>query len=167
MREINEMRTIMVVVGYEACDGTEFTNKEECEEYEKMLNGQIIISNFAKLVVKMVEEDDGITKANTPDATDFVGSGVGSGYGLALVEIKNENDVSFCNAYKNLVNAKHGKPFTNDMIGKHIIVGVTYDYYGDNRENGDWKYETCWIYGTIEDQIALYAKRLREAFEIK
>ena len=167
MKEIKEIRTIEEVVGYEAFDGTKFVDKTECEKYEKMTAEEAIKKNFAKLVVAMAEEDDDITKANTPHTEEFIGAGVGEGYGLALVRIKDENDVNICNAYKKLVCPKYGKEFTNDMIGKDIIVGVTYDYYEGNREDGNWEYENCWVFGTIEYQIALYASRLKEAFKVE
>lgn len=166
MKEIKETRTIVEVVGYEAYDGTRFADKAECEKYEKLTAEEAIINNFEKLIVKIAEEED-ITKAEHADCEEFVGAGCGGGYGIALVRIKNEDDVNICNAYKKLVKPDYGKEFTNDMIGKEILVYIADEYYDDNKATGDWEYNTCWIYGTIEDQIALYTKRIREAFEVK
>ena len=164
MREIKETRTIEEVVGYEAYDGTRFADKTECEKYEKLTAEEAIINHFKKLIVKIAEEED-ITKAEHTGCEDFVGSGCGGGYGIALVRIKNEDDVNICNAYKKLVEPNSEKEFTNDMIGKEILVYVTDEYYNHNQETGDWEYNICWIYETIEYQIALYTKRIREAFK--
>lgn len=164
MREIKETRMIEEVVGYEAYDGTRFTSKEECRKYEDLTAKDAIIRKFSNLIITMVEEDEDITKANTYGAEEFVGSGVGEGYGLALIRIKDENDLNICNAYSNLF--RNEDKFTEDMIGKEIIVGVTAYYCGDHKINGDWKFEYCTVWGTVEDQIALYTKRLREAFEV-
>lgn len=164
MREIKETRMIEEVVGYEAYDGTRFTSKEECRKYEDLTAKDAIIKKFSNLIVAMAEEDEDITKANTCGAEDFVGSGVGEGCGLALVRIKDENDLYICNAYSEITSGKNR--FTEDMIGKEILVCVTDNYYGKNKITGNWNFNNCYVYGTIEDQIALYTKRLREAFEV-
>lgn len=167
MKEIKETRTIVEVVGYEAYDGTRFVDKAECEKYEKLTAEEAIKENFVKLIVKMVEEDEDITRGNYIRSEEYIGAGVGEGNGYALVRIKDEDDVNICNAYKKLVKHNYGKQFTNDMIGKDIIVFVSDDYYGDNKETGKWTLEYCWVYGTVEEQIEIYSKRVYKAFEVE
>lgn len=168
MKEIKEIRTIEEVVGYEAFDGTRFVDKDECIKYEKLTAEDVIKRKFADLIVVIVEEDEAITRGNYCDV-EFVGSGCGEGNGLALVRIKDENDFNICNAYNKLMHPKivHDEyGFTKDMIGKDVIVLVTNDYCGDNKETGNWELNFCMVYGTVEEQIRLYARRLKAAFTI-
>ena len=155
MKEIKEIRTIEEIVGYEAYDGTRFADKEECMKYEKLTAEKAIKDKFKKLIVGMIEELDFCDKGPA-----YLGSGCGEGMGYALVQIKDEADLNICNAYRELIKYHGERTFTEDMIGKEVLVIVTDDYYYSNRESGDWELEECYIYGTIEEQIKIYTDRL-------
>ena len=157
MKEIKKTRTIEEVVGYEAIDGTVFTNREECEKYEKLTAEEAIKNNFRKLIIGMEEE---YKFCNPEGKMSFLGAGCGEGFGFALVKIQNENDFNVCNAYCKLVSPSTPYQFTKDMIGKEILVNVTDDYYSYNRENNTWRLNDCYVYGTIERQIEIYTERL-------
>lgn len=161
MKEIKEIRTIEEVVGYEAYDGTKFVDKTECEKYEKMTAEEAIENKFRNLTVAMFEEYD----MTNNGCDEYVGSGVNEGFGIALVKIKDENDFNICKAFKNLHYPTAKNTFTEDMIGKEILVLVTSDYFGENKESGKWTYDNCWVFGTVEDQIKKYEEKLREAIK--
>lgn len=156
MREIMTIRTIEEVVGYEAFDGTKFESKDECEKYEKLTAEGAIKEKFKKLFVGMIEESEMIWGGKKV----FVGGGCGDGNGYALVRIKNENDLNICKAFYKITKDKSPREFTEDMIGKEIIVCVTDEYYESNRTNGEWDLTECYVDGTIEDNIETYKSRL-------
>lgn len=155
MREIIKTRTIEEVVGYEACDGTRFDTKEECEKYEKIAVRAVIVELFKKLVVNYIEE---ATITNWGDG--FAGSGVGEDWYYALVKINNEADLDVLRMYKELTRPTANQEITEDLIGKEIIVGIGARRYENGKNCDEFLFDNCWIYGTIEDQIKLYTESL-------
>ena len=57
MKAITNVKTVEEIVGYEACDGTRFTTKEECQKYENTAEA-VIKGRFKKLVVKEMVGSD-------------------------------------------------------------------------------------------------------------
>ena len=161
MREIIKTRTIEEVIGYEAFDGTTFADKAECEKYEKLTAEQAIENKFKNLTVAMFEEYE----MTNNGCDEYVGGGVNEGFGVALVKIKDENDFNICKAFQNLYYPTAKNSFTEDMIGKEVLVLVSSDYYVGNQESGEWTYDNCWVFGTIEDQIKKYEEKLRAAIK--
>lgn len=155
MREIIKTRTIEEVVGYEACDGTRFDTKEECEKYEKIAVRAVIVELFKKLVVNYIEE---ATISGWGDG--FVGSGVGEGWYYALVKINNEADLDILRMYKELTRPTTEQEITEDLIGKEIIVNIGERRYENGKDCDEFAFDNCWIYGTIEDQIKVYTESL-------
>ena len=159
MKEIKTTRTIEEVTGYEAFDGTKFTDKRECEKYEKLTAEEAIDKRFLKLIVAMFEE------LAFTDKVNLVGSGIGEGNGVVVVKIKDEDDLNIAKAFQKIHQPGTKRNFTEDMIGKEILVYITGDYYITEQENGDWNIDSCWIYGTVEDQIRAFAIGLKEVIK--
>ena len=157
MKEIKETRMIEEVVGYEAYDGTRFADRRECEKYEKLTAEEAINKAFSNLIVAMFEEDD-----FTQCGDSFIGSGVGEGCGIAVIKMKTEDDVNKANAFQHMHHRSAQKHFTTDMIGKEILVYISSDFYDTKQDTGTWSLDSCWIYGTVEDQVATFERRLRE-----
>ena len=147
MKEIKETKTIEEVTGYEAFDGQVFKEKEECEKYERSAKG-VLKKQFMGLVIKEMEVCD-ITNYGDVPFTE-----TGEDWYATLVKIKNAEDLKICNMYWELINPKAEAKFTNDMIGKIIIVSV-----GD----GDW----CYPMGPIEDCVEKYRKMLMKLTEVE
>ena len=159
MEIIKETRTVEEIKGYKAYDGTVFKDKEECEKYENTANA-IIINRFKQLVIKELE---GCVITQWGDS--FAACGCDEDWYYALVEIKNENDLTIAQMYQKITGySKHG--FTEDMIGKRVIVSIGTGIYPRPTEGSQCCYDNCYVYGTIEDQVKLYEEKLRKLEEV-
>ena len=155
MKAITNVKTVEEIVGYEACDGTRFTTKEECEKYENTATA-VIKGRFKKLVVKEMEGMD-----ITSEGCAYVGAGVEEDWYYALVAIKDENDLKAAQMYHALegFNGKHG--FDETMIGKKVIVGIGTGKYPMPEEGSKCEYDNSYVYGTIEDQVKKFEEAIR------
>lgn len=140
MEAIKKVITTEEIVGYKSFDGQEFKEKEECEKYERSAIG-VLKKQFMELVIKEMEVCD-ITNCGS-----LAFSECGEDWYAALIKIKNAEDLKICNMYWELINSKSTVKFTNEMIGKEILVRL-----GD----GDW----CYPYGTIEECVERYRTAL-------
>ena len=151
MREIKTTETIEKVVGYEAIDGKRFDSKDECEKYDKTA-AAVIKADFKKLIVKVMELCQITSYADVPF------SDIGEDCYVALVRIKDHNDLKTCNMYSELTRQKCY--FTDDMVGKDIIV---YIGWGDGKGNCD--YANGYPVGTIDDCLEAYKNGLMKLFK--
>ena len=156
MREIIKTRTIEEVVGYEAIDGTQFDTREECEKYEKITARAVIVERFKKLVVNYIEE-----ATITDCGNGFVGAGCGEDWYFALVKINNETDLDTLRMYKELTYPASAQKIDDSLIGKEVIVTIGERRY-DRGYCDEFMFDSCWIWGTIEDQIKLYTENLMQ-----
>ena len=130
MKEIKRTRTVEEVVGYEASDGTRFNNQEECKKYEETAKG-VIFNEFKRLIIG---EPFG-------ECTIWSDYGYGSDeFQLAVIEIKNADDLHTANMFAEAY--KFGYVFTNDFIGKRILINL--GYYGS--------YGDCGLYPRTEEE---------------
>lgn len=114
MKEIKRTRTIEEVTGYEAEDGTWFKTKEECEKYEETAKA-VIRRNFKRL---MIGEE-------FPECHIWERFGYGSEeFNLAIIEIKNEDDLRAVNMLAELEKCGSVSP---DYIGKRVLVSIGYN----------------------------------------
>jgi len=157
MKAITNVKTVEEIVGYEACDGTRFTTKEECQKYENTAEA-VIKDRFKKLVVKEMEGID-----ITSEGGAYVGAGVEEDWYYALVEIKDENDLKAAQMYHALEGCRSGKyGFDETMIGKRVIVGIGSGIYPMPEEGGKCAYDNSYVYGTIEDQVKKFEEAIRQ-----
>lgn len=157
MKTITNVKTVEEIVGYEACDGTRFKTKEECQKYENTAEA-VIKGRFKKLVVK---EMAGIDITNEGSA--YVGAGIEEDWYYALVEIKDENDLKAAQMYHTLEGYKSGKyGFDETMIGKRVIVGIGTGKYPMPEEGSRCEYDNSHVYGTIEDQVKKFEEAIRK-----
>ena len=154
MTELKQTRTIEEIVGYVANDGTQFETKEECKKYETTANA-VIKERFKKLVVKEIE---GCVLGNY--GTAFFNCNCDEDWYYALVEIKNSEDLNVAMMYAQISDKEHN--FTEDMIGKKIIVAVGEGIYP--KPDGKYKsnYNYCYIHGTIEEQIEKFKTTMKK-----
>ena len=157
MKAIKNVKTVEEIVGYEACDGTRFTTKEECQKYENTAVA-VIKNRFKKLVIKEMEGSD-ITHCGD----GFVGAGCDEDWYYGLVEIKNEDDLKAAQMYHALEGSKSGEyGFDETMIGKRVIVGIGSGKYPRPEEGSKCEYDNSYVYGTIEEQIKKYEEMIRQ-----
>ena len=161
MKELIKTRVIKEIVGYEADDGKVFDNKEDCEEYEKQNTKKLIERKFLGLIVAMFDEGNFTDMGNA----DFVGCGVGECCGIAVIKMENEDDLCTAKLFQDIYHPKAKRRFTEDMIGKEILVYVSGDYFEEKQENGKWTFDSCYPYGTVEDCVETYKQRLLTAIE--
>lgn len=159
MRELKETKTIEVTIGYEAIDGTVFTDKEECERYEKITADVIIKDRFKKMIVNYIEECE-ITKINTED--EYIGAGCGEDNYVALVKINDEKDLDTLKLYKELVRPRTNQTITEDYIGKEVLVYIGERVYEKGEYKDEFDFDNCWVFGTIEDNIKRYTENLMQ-----
>lgn len=157
MKAITNVKTVEEIVGYEACDGTRFTTKEECQKYENTAKA-VIKGRFKKLVVKEMVGID-----ITSEGSAYVGAGIEEDWYYALVAIKDENDLKAAQMYYALEGCKSGKyGFDETMIGKRVIVGIGCGKYPMPEEGSKCEYDNCYVYGTIEDQVKKFEEAIRK-----
>ena len=136
MKPITKTETIEKVVAYEASDGTRFSSEDQCREYEKT----------AKAVVKTRFNEMLKNSTNIDKLCDVPLVGAGCDWNVALVHLNSESELIAANMWFEMISSS--KRFTDDMIGKDIVIGV--DCYDD------WAY----VYGTIDECIKLYTDAL-------
>lgn len=145
MKEIK--KTVETVTGYEAFDGTQFTEKEQCEAYESTaLN--VVLARLKKLVIKELYENE-----------IFENQGYGSEeYQYWVMDIKDKADVDLFNQFRYFTSG--GTEMTDDYIGKRVLVGTGYCYDA-------FKYRSLYIKGTYDEMIEQYKKDLEKVFKEK
>lgn len=153
MKEIKTVETVEKIVGYEACDGRKFEDKEQCLKYEKTATA-VITADFRKRVVNVME----LIKITDEGAVPFCE--IGEGWYVALVKIQNHDDLKVCNMFSQLQRNKN--MFTEDMIGKSVFVSI-----GSGSGNGGYEFDNCWVYGTVEECVEKYRNALMKMFETK
>ena len=160
MEIIKETRTIEEVKGYRAYDGTIFEDINECTKYEKTAEA-VIKEKFKKLVIKELE---GVEITNWGDI--YPCSSVDEDWYYALVEIKNSDDLITANMYDRLCGHGCGNSYTEDMIGKKVIVSIGDEIYP--KPNGEklCAYDFSHVWGTIDECIERYANALRQLEEV-
>lgn len=156
MKAIKNVKTVEEIVGYEACDGTRFTTKEECEKYENTARA-VIRGRFKKLVVKEMEGIDISHKGGY-----FPVSGIDEDWFYALVEINNEDDLKAAQMYNEIEGYKGEHGFNETMIGKRVVVSIGSGIYPRPEEGSQCSYDNCFVYGTIEEQVKKYENALRQ-----
>ena len=143
MKEIKRTRTIEETIGYEATDGKRFITKEECELYEKTAK-VVIYNEFRQLMI------------NEPFSETDIWENYGYGneeFQLAVIEIKNADDLHTANMFSQVYG--YGFTFTNDHIGKRMLVSLGYDgSYGD----------CCMCLRTENDLLEMFAKDIHKFF---
>ena len=117
MKEIKRTRTIEEIDCYEAFDGKRFTSKEECEKYEASSYG-VIAKEFEKLFIR----------ESFPECEIWEHFGYGSEeYEMAIIDIKDENDLFIANRYYEHINNGNIKPESligSEYIGKRVLVSL-------------------------------------------
>lgn len=119
MKEIKRTKTIEQLVGYEAFDGKIFKTEDECRNYEQSAYG-VLRKGLEDLMV-------GESFNETMLFEDF---GYGSEeYGLAVIEIKDEDDLFKVNHYYEFVNEVNGchichNPIGKEYIGKRVLINL-------------------------------------------
>lgn len=151
MKEIKVTESVEKVVGYEAIDGKRFYDKDECLKYDKTA-AAVIKAEFRKRVVKHVE----IAKLTGSGSVPL--SECGECYYVALVRIKNMDDLNACNMFSQFDRKKN--LFNDEMIGKDILVCV-----GNGNYENECNYDNCWPYGTIDECVDKYRKGLMKIYE--
>ena len=143
MKEIKWTRTIEEVVAYEANDGTRFNSKEECEKYEETAKS-VIFNEFKQLMVGEPFSESSIWENFGYGSEEFQ---------LAVIEIKNVDDLHIANMFAEVY--KYGFTFTNDHIGKRLLINLGYECaYGD-----------CGMCPRTEDDlIEMFTKDIRKFF---
>ena len=113
MTEIKRTKTIEELVGYEAFDGKTFKTEDECRNYEQSAYG-VLRKGLEDLMV-------GESFNETMIFEDF---GYGSDeYGLAVIEIKDEDDLFKANHYYEYV-FKNNKLIGKEYIGKRVLINL-------------------------------------------
>ena len=138
MKEIKETKTVEEIVAYEATDGTRFRDAEQCKAYEKTAKA-VIKTRFMQLIKRKTNID---CLGNVP----LVESG--SDWIVGIVRLESASDVMSANMWFEIIGST--RKFTDDMIGKDIVVG--FDAYDD------WAY----LYGTIDECVDAYKNALTE-----
>lgn len=147
MKPITKIITEEKIVGYEATDGTRFSSKEECEKYEKTAKA-VILGRFRDLIVREVSEDTFSHMASECPALSY-----NDEWYFAVIRMENENDLKAANMFAQ--SAGNANRFSEDMIGKDILVST-----------GNGAYDTnCYIFGTIEETAERYRKALLSMLE--
>ena len=161
MKEIKEAKVIEEIIGYEAIDGTQFRDKEECRKYEETAR-VVIRNNFKQLVIKEME---GYSMRGYADP--FPLSGTDEDWYYALVEIKDENDLRVAQMYHEQEGSPNGKyGFDRSMIGKRVIVSVGEGVYPVPESGRRCVYDNCYVFGTIDNVIKAYEDTIRKLEEI-
>lgn len=119
MKEIKETRTIEEVKGYEANDGTFFSNKEECEKYEKTAKA-VIYNKVKPYRIAETTEYDFFLYRGCDDVT------------VEIFNIETEkvfDDVCMYIKFHERVNysGEITLPKAEDFVGKNMIVSWNYD----------------------------------------
>ena len=119
MKEIKTTKMIEEVTGYEAFDGKWFKEKEECEKYERSAYG-VITKEFEQLFIDK----------RFAECQIWENFGYGSEeYELAVIEIKDENDLNIANKYYELVTkGTAAKLIGKEYIGKRVLVSLGYKF---------------------------------------
>ena len=147
MKEIKTTETIERVTGYEAFDKTWFSERAECEKYENSAKA-VIAQRFKELIIKELDEYDITT------SSEFPASAGGDCWYYALVCIKNEDDLMKAQMYQNSTYSSDvARKFTTDDIGKELVVTI-----------GD-RYDSCYIWGTLDECVERYKKALMKFYE--
>lgn len=132
---------------WEANDGTVFYDKNECEQYEKTAKCAII-SRLRELFVG--RDDPKKHGGELSEYAVFEGYGCGSeDYLMAVLCIKNENDLYAVNQYAAMVGAK---PVPSTMVHECILVGFGYGY------------EDLYVYGTYGEVVKKFSDSMKWAF---
>ena len=124
-------------VAYMAFDGRLFDSKEICIKYERGMRRIIDDIIVKKLEGRVITDDGGA----------FPLACIDEGYYYALVRIKNMEDFAKASLYQECCFQSKRK-FTHDDIGKELLVAIGEDY------------DSCYIYGTIDECVEKYRKAL-------
>lgn len=136
-----------MVICYKAYDGTMFNTSKECDEYERS-SKENIIKKFKETVVKKTLE--GSTMTYCKDGSDmFPMSAPDECWYYSLVRISNETDLKIAQMYQDIAFPNAKRKFTEDDIGKELIVTIG-ESYGEH----------CFIWGTIDECARKYLKAL-------
>lgn len=126
---------------WEANDGKIFYDQNECLQYEKTAKCAIT----ARLRELFVGGNDPMTEYRV-----FEGYGCGSeDYLMAVLRIKNEDDLYAVNQYAAMVGAQ---PVPSTMVHECILVGFGYGY------------EDLYVYGTYGEVVKKFADSMKCAF---
>lgn len=126
---------------WEANDGKIFYDQNECLQYEKTAACAIT----ARLRELFVGGNDPMTEYQI-----FEGYGCGSEeYLMAVLRIKNEDDLYAVNQYAALVGAK---PVPSTMVHECILVGFGYGY------------EDLYVYGTFGEIVKKFTDNMKLVF---
>lgn len=150
MKEIKTVETVEKIVGYEACDGRKFEDKEQCLKYEKTATA-VITADFRKRIVNIMEEIKVTGEGDVPFTE------IGEDWYVARVKLENHEDLNVCNMYSQLQRNKN--MFTEDMIGKEVLVSI-----GSSIRGGEYAFDNCWVYGTLDECVEKYRKGLMKLF---
>jgi len=144
MKEL--MHEVKETYAWEANDGTVFYDKNECAQYEKTARCAIL----SRLRELFVGKDDPKTHGELNEYSVFEGYGCGSeDYLMAVLRIKNEDDLYAVNQYAALVGAK---PVPSDMVHELVLVGFGYGY------------EDLYLYGTYGELVQKAADDMKRVF---
>lgn len=142
MKEL--MHEVKETYAWEANDGTVFYDKNECAQYEKTARCAII----SRLRELFVGGNDPMTEYQV-----FEGYGCRSeDYLMAVLDIKNEDDLYAVNQYAALVGAE---PVPSTMIREKILVGFGYGY------------EDLYVYGTYREVTHRFNQHMYALFGMK
>lgn len=100
------------IVGYESTDGTFFSNKEECEKYEKSALG-VLRGRIEEIAIERTSEY-GLFEMGSDDCEVFV------------VIPKSKEDIDLINQYAVLINGDDQRHVTDEAIGKMVYVYTAY-----------------------------------------
>jgi hypothetical protein len=153
-------------VEYVAFDGTVFSTKIACEEYEEVKKKSITHS-FIKNCVKSVHEGVDITN----DGSAFVEASIGEGDYYAIVRFNNEEELKIAQEYQRMTKKfyytddgytdERVREFERKDIGRDLIVYIGNLDYGDNLICWDY----CCIHGTLDEVIDEYRNAMLKMFQ--
>ena len=141
MREIKKVVTREEVTGYEACDGTVFRTKEECQKYEES----------AKFVAKKAAWH--YLVADVRGSYDLFNS---DDEYLAVFDIPDMEAYRAIANWANLTGVYDNKDFTPDYVGKRVAFLHNWDGYYFSTH-----------FATEEAMMELYTKEIKACFADK
>ena len=125
MKEIKRTKTIEEVTGYEAEDGKVFQTEEECKKYEATAKG-VIFDRFKQLMIGEPFSECALWEHFGYGGEEFM---------LAIIDIKNEDDLNAVNMFRKAYGFGDDNVGT-EFIGQKVLVNLGYcGSYGD-----------CWLY---------------------
>ena len=120
MKESKRTKTVEEIIGYEAEDGTMFKEKEECVKYEATAKA-VIYDRFKQLIV-----DEPFLECHIWERFGYGGEE----FQLAVIEIKNEDDLNALNMFHKAYKFYENKPISSDFIGHRVLINLGYVYDG-------------------------------------